>query len=62
MPTTVELLSILSITTLFAPILTFEPIVTFPRTLAPLPIITFDPILGCLLKVFSFSVEPRVTP
>ena len=61
-PTAVELLGTSCKTTLFAPTLTLSPIVTGPKTFAPEPIITSEPIVGCLLKVFSFPVAPIVAP
>ena len=60
-PTTVTLSGILSKITLLAPIFTLLPIVIFPSILAPLPIKTLFPIVGCLFP-FSFPVPPRVTP
>ena len=47
--------------TAFAPIFTLSPIIIFPRILAPEPIKTLLPIVGCLLP-FSLPVPPRVTP
>jgi len=60
-PTTVQLSGIDLRTTEFAPILTFSPIIMFPRTLAPLPTTTLFFSVGCRFPV-SLPVPPNVAP
>ena len=60
-PTAVELSGTSQTTTEFAPILEFAPIVIFPKTFAPLPITTFDLIVGCLFPLLRLT-PPSVTP
>lgn len=60
-PTTVHPSGIFFKTTELAPILTLLPISIDPNNLAPAPITTPFPIVGCLLPV-SLPVPPKVTP
>ena len=60
-PTAVELSGTSQTTTELAPILQLAPIVMFPKTFAPLPITTFDFIVGCRLPL-SRLTPPKVTP
>ena len=61
MPTTVEFSGISSITTEFAPILVFIPILSGLEFLLPAPTITLSSIVGCLFPLFEL-IPPSVTP